>query len=155
MNTVTIIPDGLRNNHLDPGPDVRFPPRLPEQTAASVRATQAPLELDSQATWPVRVDPASVGIGDRFGSRVIVAMTHGHVRRHGYPCHCVWHGHTRPGCSYDDPGCPCYGFDTVYHVICRCDCGTVRPVSMSSLITGSSLSCGRCYHNRYGERNAA
>lgn len=150
MNAITIIPDGPRDSHLDVESVVWFPPRLPGQSAANVRAMCAPLVPGSQVTWPVLVDPSRVGIGDRFSSWVIVVMAHGHKRRHGHPCHCDWQSHTRPGCSYDDPGCPCYEFDTVYHVICRCDCGVVRPVSMDSLSTGSSLSCGRCHHNRYG-----
>lgn len=40
-----------------------------------------------------------------------------------------------------------------YHYICRCDCGTVRPVNRRGLVTGSSKSCG-CYHKEVAAQHA-
>jgi hypothetical protein len=120
-----------------------FKPLLPGQRVTHSREARPPLRRRSKAVNPVRVDPCDVIAGDRFGCRVVLSISCAECRRHGWPCHHSFQSHTVAGCSDDDPGCPCYGFYANYRAVCRCDCGTVRVISLESLCCGVALSCGR------------
>ena len=137
------LPDSMSSDK----PIQYFRRRIPGEPASEVRATRPP--LSSSALYPIRIDPQELGIGDRIGAWIILLIGYGYYRVHGFPCHCMWGSHTWPECSYENRACPCSGFELTYAVICRCDCGTVRPVAIGKLVSGYSLSCGHCHHRSY------
>jgi hypothetical protein len=136
------LPDPAVNGKPVRDPVVWFGPIGPWRTVASVRESRAPLNPGSHAVCPLRVDPAEVQPGDWFGCRVVVSISCAECRLHGVPCHCTFWTHTVPGCGYDNPVCPCYGFRMSWRAVCRCACGIVKEVSLGALCSGLCLSCG-------------
>lgn len=131
-----------------------FQPHRAGELAAVVRAERDPIYRSESPyspaddTYAIRIDISQVIPGDRFGEWTVLSISRTVSRRHGWPCHCIWDMHAQLGsyseCGYDNPECPCYYFSPYYTAICRCICGTVKPVSTASLVTARSLSCGHC-----------
>jgi|HubBroStandDraft_2_1064218.scaffolds.fasta_scaffold94848_2 hypothetical protein len=137
------LPEPASNSKPFRDPAAHFPPVTRWLTAAGSRESRPPLDPRSRAAFPIRIDPSDVIDGDRFGCRVILSMSCESCRSHGFPCHCTWQDHTIPGCSYDNPSCPCYAYYVRYRVVCRCDCGAIKEVSLEHLVCGVALSCGK------------
>jgi hypothetical protein len=144
-DVISVIPDGE--------PEIWFWKRNGELSVV-IREERPPLrgnrpgETPEARTYAIRVDIDDVRPSDRFGSWTVLILTYMVVRRHGWPCHCRWDTHgslgIAAGCSYDNPACPCWWLGRSYRVVCRCDCGTVKKVAVSGLVTAHSLSCGHC-----------
>jgi len=120
--------------------------RSPGMPSKIIRESLPPVIANSHAKYPVRIDPASICLGDRIGNRVIVNIVKRETRHHGWPCHCMWGTHVKADCTYDYPSCPCHATDTDYTFTCHCDCGLTSILPASSLICGRSLSCLHCRH---------
>lgn len=113
---------------------------------------QSAAEVRGSHRFPVRIQPHELRTGMRIGCRVLVGDTA--IRedwRHRGPGPRPW----IPVVFTEDEPRPLDGV----RWFCRCDCGEVQPVCVSSLITASALSCGcwaRAHHSYLmAERNRA
>jgi hypothetical protein len=96
----------------------------------------------------------------------------GPARVHGFPCHCCWGVHRslpdvrissryQNVCSYENPACPCHRVETIVTCLVTCRClhtvtrylslsdapkppPVIRIISLDSLLSGKSRSCGHC-----------
>lgn len=144
----TILPDTGWQDNPDRVPVTWFPAILPDQTTAHSRETRPPLDPRSLSPFPARVNTSDVGVGDRFGCRVILGLYCDRRRVQGFPCHHTWGCHTVVGCSDDSPECPCNQFQVTFWAVCKCDCGASRTIDLYVLVRGQRLSCGYCFKVR-------